>query len=68
MGVHAVKENPPNERSTNVASRAPYEDVGDVADVLLHIQSQILKGGAENRDAHALQRGGGQVKGGGSSP
>lgn len=48
MGVHAVEENASYEGSPDVSRRAADEDVGDVADVLLHIHGQVLESGTEN--------------------
>lgn len=55
MGVHAVEEDASDEGSADVASGAAHEDVGDVADVLLHVHGQVLERGAENGDAHPLR-------------
>lgn len=54
MGVRAVEENASQERTADVARRAADEDVRNVADVLLHIHSQVLERGAKNRDTHPL--------------
>ena len=44
--VHAVKENPWQHRAAYIAHWAAYEDVGDIADVLVDIDGQVLKRGA----------------------
>lgn len=46
MAVHAVKENPGQHRAAYIAHRAAYEDVGDVADVLVDVDGKVLKCGA----------------------
>lgn len=55
MRIHAVEERASYEGSANVARRAANKDVGDVADVLLDIHSQVLKRRAKDRYAHPLQ-------------
>lgn len=55
MRVHAFEENASYEGTADVARGASNKDVRDVADVLLHIQSQVLKCGAEDGDTHPLQ-------------
>lgn len=48
MGVHAVEQDASQEGSSNISRRASDKDVGDVADVLFHIHSQVAEGRAEN--------------------
>lgn len=55
MRIHAVEESAPYEGAADVSCRAADKDVGDVADVLLHVYSQVFKGGAQDGDAHSLE-------------
>lgn len=54
--VHAVDEGASQEGPGDVAPGAADEDVRNVADVLFHIHSQVLERGAEDRDAHSLEK------------
>lgn len=54
MRIRAVDGSASQEGTGDIARRAADEDVGNVADVLFHIHSQVLERGAKNRDAHPL--------------
>lgn len=56
MRIRAVDESASQEGTGDIARRAADEDVGNVADVLFHIHSQVLERGAKNRDAHPLEK------------
>lgn len=62
MGVNAVKENASQQGTTNVAPRPAHKNVRNVAYVLLHIHSQVLKRGAKNGDTHPLEKTGEQLE------